>query len=195
MGFELKIEKSTGSIPIFQRDHENAQGGFTLDIAGLIYGAKVPEGTLMGFDESTRKAKVLKVAEVFENALATATEVKIKKGHLFIVGDFIGKNEGAGAFAINAIDKTSTDYDTLTLATTLGVALSSGDALFQSSASGESACTYAVKAQGLLYQEVKAEVNTPCSVTIRATVYERRIPVVPLEVKALLPNIIFSQSY
>ena len=26
MGFELKIEKSTGSIPIFQRDHENAQG-------------------------------------------------------------------------------------------------------------------------------------------------------------------------
>ena len=106
MGFELKIEKSTGSIPIFQRDYENAQGGFTLDISGLIYGATVPEGTVMGFDESTRKAKVLKVVEVFENALEIATELKVKKGHLFIVGDFIGKNEEAGAFAINAIDKT-----------------------------------------------------------------------------------------
>ena len=61
MGLIVTREKSTGGVPIFQQLPENAQGGFVLDTTGLTTGAVVPAGTVMGFDESTRLAKVLKV--------------------------------------------------------------------------------------------------------------------------------------
>jgi len=195
MGFEIKKETVIGGAPVFQRDYENAQGGFTLDTTGLDAGAEVPEGSIMGYDEDTRKAKVLKVAKVHENAADDATTIKVAKGHLLIVGSIVAKTVGGAARAVSAIDKSNANYDVVTVDATLGVALSAGDVLFESSASGDTAAALKVEPKGLLYQSAKAEVNTPVSVCIRATVYERRIPVVPVAVKSLLPNIIFSKSY
>ena len=82
----------------------------------------------------------------------------------------------------------------LTVGTTLAVALTAGDALFVSSATGASAAVYATVAKGLLYQGVYVGANEAVSVAIRATVYARRIPIVTTEIKALLPNVIFSNS-
>jgi len=75
MGLTVTREKSTGGVPIFQQDPQNAQGGFALDTTGLTTGALVPAGTVMGFDESTRKAWIL----VFNTSHRKTACVKI--GH------------------------------------------------------------------------------------------------------------------
>jgi hypothetical protein len=195
MGLTMKREISAGGVPVFQNNTENAMGGFALDVTGLATGATIPAGTVMGYDEATRKAKVLKVAKVQANAGNTATDVQVEKGHLVAVGDYLAAVIGGKAYAVTAIDTTNADYDKLTVGTTLGVALTAGDALFVSSATGASAALYATVAKGLLYQEVKVGENEPVAIAVRATVYERRIPIVTAAIKALLPNIIFSQSY
>ena len=194
MGITLSREKSTGGVPIFQQVPENAQGGFVLDTTGLTAGLLVPAGTVMGADATTRLAKVLKVAKVQANAGNTAVDIRVEKGHLFIVGDYLAAVVGGKAYAITAIDPAAAAYDVLTVGTTLAVALTAGDALFQSSATGAAAAVYATPATGLLYQGVYVGANEALSVAIRATVYARRIPVVTAEIKALLPNIIFSNS-
>ena len=128
MGFTVKSEKAIGGVPVFQNGVlEVAQGGFTLDTTGLAAGALVPEGTAMAFDEATRKAKPLRVATVQANAANDATDIKIKKGHLLVVGAVIGAVIGGAAYAITAIDTTNADYDLITVGTTLGVALAAGD--------------------------------------------------------------------
>ena len=195
MGITLTREKSTGGVPIFQQVPENAQGGFVLDTTGLTSGLLVPAGTVMGADAVTRLAKVLKVATVQANAGNTDVAIRVLKGHLFIVGDYLAAVVGGKAYAITAIDQTNAAYDVLTVGTTLAVALTAGDALFQSSATGASAAVYATVAKGLLYQGGYVGANEAVSVAIRATVYARRIPIVTAEIKALLPNIIFSQSF
>ena len=129
MGLTLTREKSTGGIPIFQQVPENAQGGYVLDATGLTAGVLVPAGTVMGASDSTRLAKPLKVAQVYENAISSATAIKVLKGQLFIVGDYVAKTVGGAAYAITAIDQTNAAYDLLTVGTTLGVALSAANQL------------------------------------------------------------------
>ncbi len=194
MGFGFKSETVSGGAPVFQREYENAQGGFTVDITGLTAGVTIPAGSVMGFDEATRLAKPLKVAKLYENAAADAVVYKIEKGHLFKGGEKVAAVVGGKSYAISAIDTSNASYDAVTVATTLG-ALNKGTILFESTGNGATAGALAVTPKGLLYQEVKAEAYTSCAVVTRGTVYERRIPVVPTAVKALIPNIIFSQSY
>ena len=195
MGFEVKLEKSAGGIPVFQNVAENAQGGFALDITGLTLGGIVPAGTVMGFDEATRKAAPLKMAKLQADATAVAVTYQVVKGSLIAVGDYLAAVVGGKAYAVTAIDKTNAAYDTLTIGTTLGAALTAGDALFISSATGEANAVYATVAKGLLFAETKVAVNEPVAIATRATVYARRIPAITAEIKALLPNIIFSQSF
>ena len=111
MGLTVTREVSAGGVPVFQVNHTNAIGGFTLDTTGLTAGALVPAGTVMGIDEANRKAKVLKVAEITENAIASVTAFKVKKGHLFIVGDYIAKTVGGTAYPITVIDTINAGYD------------------------------------------------------------------------------------
>jgi hypothetical protein len=54
----------------------------------------------LGFDESTRVAKVVKLAKVYENATNTATDIKVYKGHMFKVGDYLASVVGGKAYAI-----------------------------------------------------------------------------------------------
>jgi len=187
----------SGGIPIFQQAYENAQGGFALDKTGLVDGQVIPAGTVMGYDEATRKAKPLKVAVLHADAANNAVEYQVKKGHIFAVGNYLAAAVGGAAYAITEINTSNADYDVLKVGTTLGVALTAADGviLFQSSATGADVAALNVAARGLLYSEVTVADNVTVSVTIRGTVYERRIPVVLPAVKSALPNIIFSQSY
>jgi hypothetical protein len=198
MGFKITQQTISGGKTIYVQAMELATGGFTLDTSNLAAGTEVLAGSVMGFDEATRKAKVLKVAVLHANAADDATTYQVKKGHPLQVGDYIGVVVGGKAYAITEIDSTNADYDVLTVGTTLGVALTAADGvvLFQSSATGASACAYGSgDPKGLLYEDVKAEDNTSCGVLLRGTVYERRIPKIAAGVKAYLPNIIFSNSY
>lgn len=185
-----------GGIQAFQKVIENAQGGFVLDHSTLTVGDTVKAGHPLSLNEATRKANVVKLAKVYENATDSATAIKVYKGHHFKVGDYIAKTAGSAAYAITAINISNASYDTLTIGTTLGAALTADtDVLFQSSATGASAAAYSYTAEGLLYEDTDVAAGTSVSVVLRGTVYERRAPAVTAAVKATLPHIIYSQSY
>jgi hypothetical protein len=182
-------------IPVFQSRIESAQGGFVLDHATLTVGDTVKAGQPLGYDESTRVAKVVKLAKVYENATNSATDIKVYKGHHFKVGDYIAFIVGDAAYAITVIDTSNAAYDLITVGTTLGDALTADTSvLFQSSATGAAAAAYSVTAKGLLYQDTVVASGASVSVVIRGTVYERRVTLASAAVKTALPHIIYSTS-
>lgn len=190
---------AAGGVAVWQNVFETASGGFTLDTTGLTtlaVGSVLKAGLPFGFDESTRKARSIKVATLYSNVTNSATTYPVLKGHNFIVGEHFGYTVGGAAYTITAIDTTTnTTHDVITIGTTLGVAITAGNALFQSSAAGASAAALIVTPKGLLYEDTDPVANTTLSVVIRGTIYHRRIPTVPSAIKTALPNIIFSESY
>lgn len=194
----MKLTKTelTGEIPVFQHDkaYHLAQGGFNLDLTGLVAGAKVSTGSVLGFDEATRVAQVLKTATVVEIAGAAAVAYKVAKGGLFKVGDILGN--GGVSKDITAIDTSNASYDLLTVSATIGAA-AEGAILFASAAAVASNAVLAVTPRGLLEmsQVVPTDDYVQVNAVLRCTVYERRIPGVPAAVKTALPNINFSQSF
>ncbi len=194
MGVGFKRKYGTSDIPVFQgygKDIQLAQGGFLLDVTSLVLGTVLKAGIPMTFDESTRKAKPMATAVVYENAGGSATQYKVKKGSIIKVADNLAKSKGGAAYAITAIDNTNADYDLLTVGTTIGAA-TAGDLLFASTATGAtSAALPAIK--GLLYADAVVDSGESVSVAIRATVYARRVPY-SADIAAALPGIIYSQS-
>lgn len=177
------------AVPVFQTVLETAQGGFTLDDSvAVTAGLEVAAGTVIGFDESTRKAKVGKFGVAQASATNSATAYRVLKGHTLAVGMTIKAEDGGTGRAIDSIDATDPDYDELTVLTTIGQAVDAGDALYVDDI-GYSA------PKGLAYAPFTAEGNAEVAVMNRGTVYHRRVPPVPAVVKAKLPNIIFSESY
>lgn len=188
--------KTTIEVPVFQKEIEVAQGGFSLDQTGLAAGDTIPAGTVLNFDEATRVAKVLKTATVHATAASNATEYQVKKGHLFKVGDKIAKVAGGVATTISAIVTTNADHDVITVAATL-TAAAEWDVLFESATTGATAAGLAVAPKGLLRSslDIVAGFNHQVGAVIRGTVYSRRIPGASAEVKAALPHVIFSSSF
>ena len=187
--FGITKETATTGIPVFQKDIETAQGGFTLDETGLVAGTVIPAGSVIGFDELTRKAKVLKGAVLQAAVTNTATAYPVLKGNNLVVGNTINLTGGT-ARPITTIDRTNPAYDTVNVGTSIGAAAAAGADL----AVGDDGPS---KAKGLLRNDVliTAGIIRTLSVVIRGTVYERRIPPVSAAIKALMPNMIFSQSY
>lgn len=184
-----KTTVNSGAV-LFQKVLEVAQGGFTLDDSGFSVGATITAGTPIGFDETTRLAKVAKVAVLHADAANNATTYQVKKGHYFKVGSSINL-AGGTARAITVIDTSNAGYDVLTVGTTIGAAASAGANVFISDAGYT-----AVK--GLLYSDVVLDANglADIAVVLRGTVYDRRIVApIPASVKTSLPLIIFSQSF
>lgn len=188
----LGIKKETASYPVaaFQLIKETAQGGFTLNETVLPAGTIIPAGTVIGLDESTRMAKPLKGGVLQTGATNSATTYRVLKGSNLAVGMSVNLTGGT-ARAITAIDKSNADYDELTVGTTIGVVGSSGAQLYVE----DDGYT---KAKGLLMDQVEVPASgytASISVVIDGTVYHRRIAPVSATVKALMPNIIFSESF
>ena len=194
MGMYISKTSASGGVQVWQKILETARGGFLLDVSALTAGATLKSGTAISFDESTRVAKAIKSAIVQADASNTATDIRVLKGHHFRVGEYIARVAGGKAYAITAIVYTDPVYDTITVGTTLGVALTAGDALFLSTATGATAAVSLVP-NGLLYEDTDITPNVDVSVVLRGTVYARRIPGIVAGIKAQLPLIIFSQSY
>jgi len=148
-----------------------ATGGFTLDKTNLKEGADfLDKGAVMNVNFATRIAKVVKTAVVNTNATSSATAILVNKMHQLKVGDYIGKTVGGAAYAISAIDTTNAAYDTVTVATTLGVALTAGDVLFQSSATGAAAAAESNVANSILLHDTALEEVTTLNVGLQ--IYE-----------------------
>jgi hypothetical protein len=186
-----RTRTSTSSgVPVFQKIFETAQGGFTLDETVLVAGTVIPAGTVIGFDETTRKAKPFKGGVLQANATNVATTYRILKGSNVAVGMSLFL-AGGTARAITAIDTSNASYDELTVGTTIGVAATAGDTIYVVDDGF-------AKAKGLLLDDatVPASGTTETiAVMIRGTVYHNRIAPVSAVVQALMKNIIFSDSY
>lgn len=115
-GIEKIIEDVIGGGTIDRRDLQNALfNGKALD--------ELPPIVIVVKDPETGLYHVLKTATVSE-AAADATAYKVAKNHLLGVGDFVtvgGALTGASD-KITAIDKSNADFDTITLAATIGAA-------------------------------------------------------------------------
>lgn len=188
--FDVKKQKASTGIPIWQGNYlKNAQGGFSLEDNAFKSGEDIPAGTAVSFDESTRKAKVAKVAVMQANATNSDTTYKVLKNHLLKVGMQV-KHASASAQEITAIDRSQADYDTITLKATLGVKVDKDKSLFVDDEGYKNA-------KGLLYESVTIGNNglVDTAVTIAGIVYARRIPPVPSELKEKMTNIIFSESF
>jgi hypothetical protein len=197
MGMNFTKKVALYGVVIWQKVIETAQGGFALDVTGLTLGDTLKGGTLISFDESTRIAKVVKTATVQANAANNAVNIRVAKGHQFKIGDYVARSIGGAAYAITAISTTDPVYDQITIGTTLGVALTAGDALFISSATGASnaAVTLVHGQTGLSYEDYEITTSTDIAVVLRGRVYARRIPSITDDLKAKVNSIFFSQSY
>lgn len=203
-GMGFKRQYAPSNIPVWQRDKGMllAQGGFALVQTGFADMDVIPRGTPLIFDEAARTATAVRTGILFANATNTATTYQIKKSlnsyhPLLKVGDNLAAVLGGAAETITAIDSTTyTDHDVVTVGTTLGVALTAGATLYNSTAAGSSAATIGA-INGLLYEEtlVESGFTQGVSAVIRGTAYARRVPY-SAELAALpgLAHIIYSQS-
>ena len=195
MGLGITRTYTNDGIPVWQNKPSLYQGGFKLVTTGLTLNELLPAGTPIYTDGATRLATPLKTAVCYEIAGGSAVSYKVKKGHFFAVGDYFAKTIGGAAYAITAIDTTTSAlYDAITVGTTLGAA-SVGDVFFKSSATGASAAALDVTPNGLTYANEKIEANHSVGVVYSGLVYERRIPGIPSAVKTGIPLIVFSQSF
>jgi len=198
MSLKLTTVKGTAGKVVFQEVIETVQGGHTLVITDLTVGETLPAGTIIGAtaaDETDRKCSVIKGAILNADAGNSAVDYQVKKGHSFKVGNYFAAIKGAKAYPITAIDTANVNYDVITISTTLGVALTAGQAFFQSSATGASAAAF-IRPLGLLYNDTLVEVNANVALVNRGTVYARRVTTgLNADVMLALPTVIISNSY
>ncbi len=123
--FYAKRTDETPEKPVFLAIHEDKPGGITIASDDLPTTLKtLGAGTTVGKDGVTAGLfRVVKTAEVYETV--NGTSVKVKKNHVFIVGDFIADDEVSTA--ITAIDTTNALYDLLTVTTAMNATV--GDVL------------------------------------------------------------------
>lgn len=196
MGLKFKKTEVEGDIPVYQQVHEVSQSGYTLDTTGLIAGTVIPAGTVYIPDDATRLAKPVKSATLVAIAAANAVAYQVAKGHQIAIGDYIGLILKGKAYAVTAIDKTTSPlYDTITVGTTLNTAeIPVGSVVYQSATTGTTNSSLSGVPKGTSLESTLVEANSTLTLALRATIYARRIPGVPADVQALLPLIIFSQS-
>lgn len=197
-GMGITRTPTKSGIPVYQgtaKDIQLLQGGCLLNTTGLTAGNIIPAGTPVVYDEVTRVASILHNARAQANAGASAVNYPVEKGHSLAVGDYLASGAvGGKAFAITAIDTSNASFDTITVGTTIG-AVTAGDLLFESTATGATASALPA-INGLTYDEVIVSSNISLSVVIRGTVYARRVPwSAAIEALSGLKQFIYSKSY
>jgi len=132
MTMTVKRRKDTSVKKVFEHRIADIRGGVgvkTSNLGGDFLFEGTPLGAITG-----GICEVVKVAKVVDAATATAVTYNVEKGSHFKVGEFVMNAEGAKAYAITAIDKTNASKDTITVATTLGVAIPAGAFLMEAAA-------------------------------------------------------------
>lgn len=131
----MNVVKSTEYqyMPFIVKELEDHVGGVSIVLTDLRTDVGVvPPGAFIGID-ADGKGHVLKSAALLADAANNATTLRIPKTHQFKTGMFVTSKdkESVKAYAITGIDTTNAAYDTITVGTTLGVALVTGDNLVE----------------------------------------------------------------
>lgn len=124
MAMTVQRRKDTQTPRVFMHKVADIRGGVSVNVTELG-GDYLREGAVLSAPVNGI-CHVVKIAEVAAAVEAADTAIKVGKGHNFKVGDFIMAGVGGKAYAITAINDTEKDHDTLTVGTSLGVAISKG---------------------------------------------------------------------
>jgi len=170
---------------------EDWVGGICIETTELTQ-TSLPAGTPVGKD-TNGLFHVVKQAVMQANATDSATALKVVKGHNLIVGDFITDLLAGAAYAITSIVTTNADYDTVNIGTTLGVALTAGDVIFEALAESASDSVFKYTPVGLTGHaiDIVADSNPTVDCIVRGTVNTAVAPSYNASVKAALPHFIF----
>ena len=141
MGMTVTRRKDTQTPRVIMHKIADIRGGVSVATADLTQDW-LAEGTPLSAPVDGI-CHVVKVAKVQANATNSATEINVYKGHNLKVGDNVFAVAGGKAYAITAIDTSAAGYDTVTVGTTLGVALTKDVSfIMQAAASGASGATF-----------------------------------------------------
>lgn len=133
MAMTVKRKKEDSVKKVIQHRIADIRGGVGVKTSELG-GDYLFEGTPLGAPVNGL-VSVVKLARLVTQAANNATDYEVAKGHHFKVGDPVMSAEGAKAYAITAIDKTSnTAKDVITIGTTLGVVVPVGGYLMEAAA-------------------------------------------------------------
>lgn len=146
MGMTVKRRKDVETKRVIMHRIADIRGGVSVMITEINNRDFLPEGTVISAPDDNSKCHVVKYAKVTANVADNATTIKVAKGHDFKVGDFVMAATGAKAYAISSINTSNASYDTITVGTTLGVAIAADAYIYQAaaeSASNTSAFKYA----------------------------------------------------
>lgn len=119
-------------MPFIIKELEDLPGGGSLKLSVLDKSkGSIAPGFFVG-QESTGLLVLLAAGVLVEDAAAAAKSYKVKKFHQLKNGMFVaGDSEESKAYAITGIDNSNSEYDTVTVSDTLGVALIKGETIFQ----------------------------------------------------------------
>lgn len=129
------------------------RGAYRLNTAGLVVGTTLPNLTPVAVDLAKRTCVVVKNVKVLAEVSAEATTIKIAKNSLVEVGMFLGN--GAKGAKVTAVDKSHSEYDTVTFEAAIGAKIAKGTVLFEATAVGGT--TPKNKANFLIYGHTKVE--------------------------------------
>lgn len=182
------------SVPVWREVDSIMQSGGTLGILPEI-GGILPAGTPVVIDAVGGTVLPIYFAVVSELAASGASAVKIEAGEnnfLPEVGDKLTVyTSGGQELTISEVGEAAAGVITLTTNGLLGD-IAAGATLYLSER--DSKDIDIAKLAGLTYNDVYAETGTTAaSVAIvqGGTVYADRVPLIPANVKSLIPNIIF----
>jgi len=190
MGLKINRAADTRVIKSILHRLADVPNGVTVSVAD-IGGAALKEGTPLAYASADGMYHVCKTVLIVSDAADNATTYDVAKGHHFKVGDIFA-TEGANGKAITAIDKTTnTDKDVITLATTLGVAITAASATvaFQATTSGGKVVKHVPTAIAGDDQDVVAGETLSTSAWVIAVVRAGNAPLVNDTLKATLKGI------
>ncbi len=190
-----KKESEFQYAPGIEKIIEDIQGGGTIaraETKGII--DELPPLVIVGKD-SNGLYHVVKTAKVHATVGATATTIQVEKGHLFKVGEAvtIGADLAGAADLITVIDKTNADYDTITVAATIGAGAVGDVVVLASAKAAVGAAAFKYVPEVITMNKVDTTVaNQQSGLLVRGTVRESVMPY-PIDkaIKALLNFIRF----
>ncbi|MGD8449398.1 MAG: hypothetical protein PVF36_09210 [Desulfobacterales bacterium] len=188
-----KTETEFQYAPVILKNIADLPGGLMVDDTEYV-GDEIREGSIMG-KGSDGLAHLIKTVAMQDSATDSATALKTLKNHEFKVGDFIGKLTDAtrAAYAITDIDTSNADYDTITIGTTLGIAMTAGDVLVQCLAESADAAVLKYTPKGISTRTASLKMlNQPTGIMIIGVVNSSTMPhAYDATLKALIPDIHF----
>jgi len=192
-----------GGRHVWYQRGRSIPGGFNIDLPNFPKGSVVQAGSLIKYDEATRKVDLHIAVKVDEVAASGATTVKIAKileASVLNTGQFLmvapdGITDAGTGVEVLSIDSSNPAYDVITIPA-LSAELSEGTILVEADKVGAGAVVKVVP-NALSYYDIFVHPDSTqftVTATIEGTVYERRIPPVADAFKPLFTEITFSQS-